>query len=144
MMRRGFGGHMRGFGGLRTFVLYLLNEKPMKGSDVIKELETRTMSWWKPSPGTIYPLLSKMEQEGLCKRLEDNSYEITDEGREELESRSAFTRGFFPFDRANTVSDMIREIENYIKFFTDAPEQVKGHEKEIEKLIQDLQQIIKK
>jgi hypothetical protein len=39
---------------------------------------------------------------------------------------------------------MIREIENYIRFFTDAPEQVKGHEKEIEKLIQDLQQIIKK
>ena len=111
---------------------------------MIKELETRTMSWWKPSPGTIYPLLSKMEQDGLCKRLEDNSYEITDEGREEIESRSAFTRGFFPFDRANTVSDMIREIENYIRFFTDAPDQVKGHEKEIEKLIQDLQQIIKK
>ena len=99
---------MRGFGGLRTFVLSLLNEKPMKGSDIIKELETRTMSWWKPSPGTIYPLLSKMEQEGFCKRLDDNRYQITDEGREELESRSAFTRGFFPFDRANTVSDMIR------------------------------------
>ena len=53
---------------LRFLVLKMLSEKPMSGAEIIQEIEQQTQSW-KPSPGSIYPLLSRMHQRGFTEEM---------------------------------------------------------------------------
>jgi DNA-binding PadR family transcriptional regulator len=46
-------------------VLRLLAERPMHGYEMITELEARTNGVWRPSPGSVYPTLQMLEDEGL-------------------------------------------------------------------------------
>jgi DNA-binding PadR family transcriptional regulator len=78
-------------GDVRTALLRLLAERPMHGYDVIRELEQRSGGMWRPSPGSIYPTLQLLEDEGLLKGEEQDGkrvYSITDAGRAELDERS--------------------------------------------------------
>ena len=61
------GRHGRGRRGVNTreAVLSLLLERPMHGYEMISELEQRTGGVWRPSPGSIYPTLQLLEDEGL-------------------------------------------------------------------------------
>ena len=77
-------------GFLRSRVLKLLNEKPMSGAEIIREMEDKTSLRWKPSPGSVYPLLSWLLDSGYTKELSDSEagvrrYELTDEGKKFLE-----------------------------------------------------------
>lgn len=77
-------------GFLRSRVLKLLNEKPMSGAEIIREMEDTTSLRWKPSPGSVYPLLSWLLDSGYTKELSDSEagvrrYELTDEGKKFLE-----------------------------------------------------------
>jgi DNA-binding PadR family transcriptional regulator len=68
----------------------LLSDKPMHGYDLIRELEERSGGAWRPSPGSIYPTLQLLEDEGLVTGEEQDGkrvYTITDAGRAELEER---------------------------------------------------------
>lgn len=92
--RRRFGeamGGRRRRGDVRTALLRLLSERPMHGYDLMKELEDRSGGMWRPSPGSIYPTLQLLEDEGLLKAEEQDGkrvYAITDAGRVELEERT--------------------------------------------------------
>jgi DNA-binding PadR family transcriptional regulator len=46
-------------------VLALLTERPMHGYEMIQELDGRTGGAWRPSPGSVYPTLQLLEDEGL-------------------------------------------------------------------------------
>jgi DNA-binding PadR family transcriptional regulator len=62
----------------------------MHGYDLIRELEQRSGGAWRPSPGSIYPTLQLLEDEGLVTSEEQDGkrvYTITDAGRAELEER---------------------------------------------------------
>jgi DNA-binding PadR family transcriptional regulator len=89
----GWGGPRRARrGDVRTALLRLISEKPMHGYDLIRELEERSGGMWRPSPGSIYPTLQLLEDEGLVKGEEQDGkrvYTITDAGRKELDERSA-------------------------------------------------------
>ncbi|MBS1837921.1 MAG: PadR family transcriptional regulator, partial [Actinobacteria bacterium] len=65
---RGRGGHGRGRragrGDVRAAVLALLADEPMHGYQVITELAERTHGGWKPSPGSVYPTLQMLADEG--------------------------------------------------------------------------------
>src|SRR5919106_1034527 len=65
----GQGRHGRGRGGrrgnVRMAILALLLERPMHGYEMISELEERTGGVWRPSPGSVYPTLQLLEDEGL-------------------------------------------------------------------------------
>jgi DNA-binding PadR family transcriptional regulator len=77
-------------GGLRLYLLKLLDEAPRHGYDVIRLLQDRFMGVYSPSPGTIYPRLARLEEEGLVTHeVIDGKkvYKITDAGREELNRR---------------------------------------------------------
>jgi DNA-binding PadR family transcriptional regulator len=77
-------------GGLRLYLLKLLDEAPRHGYDVIRLLQDRFLGVYSPSPGTIYPRLARLEEEGLVTHdLVDGKkvYKITDKGREELNQR---------------------------------------------------------
>src|SRR5690349_11374036 len=70
MMREGWYGSPRGGrrarrGDVRTAILALLNEKPAHGYDLIRELEERSNGMWQPSPGSMYPTLQMLEDQGL-------------------------------------------------------------------------------
>jgi DNA-binding PadR family transcriptional regulator len=78
-------------GRLRLYLLKLLDESPRHGYEVIRLLQDRFMGVYAPSPGTIYPRLARLEEEGLVTHDEADGrkvYRITDKGREELRHRS--------------------------------------------------------
>jgi DNA-binding PadR family transcriptional regulator len=61
-------------GHLRTLILKMLDEKSMSGSEIIQEIEI--MLDWKPSCGSIYPLLNSIETEGLTTSKQENGKKI--------------------------------------------------------------------
>lgn len=84
------GRHKRMFdrGALRYFVLDLVAEEPRHGYDVIKVIEERCGGFYSPSPGTVYPTLQLLEEQGLVAiKPEDGKkiYQITSEGSAFLE-----------------------------------------------------------
>ena len=98
-------------GFLRYYVLRLLNEKPMSGSELMNEIEKRTDGRWKPSPGSIYPLLAWLQDKGCTKEVPEQEagikrYLLTDQGKafleehfkrkEELRKRFGFVMPPFP------------------------------------------------
>lgn len=87
---RGRGGWDRGYGrranrgDVRAAILALLAEEPMHGYQIIRELEERTAGAWKPSPGSVYPTLQMLEDEGVLRSESEggrNVFHLTDEGR---------------------------------------------------------------
>jgi len=77
-------------GNLRLYLLALLDEQPRHGYELIQALSDRFGGTYSPSAGTIYPRLSKLEEEGLVTKSTDGRktvYEITDAGRAELDAR---------------------------------------------------------
>jgi DNA-binding PadR family transcriptional regulator len=69
-------------------VLALLSERPMHGYEMITELESRTGGVWRPSPGSVYPTLQLLEDEGLIVSEETGGrrrFTLTDTGRAEAE-----------------------------------------------------------
>lgn len=73
-------------GNVRAALLALLAERPMHGYEMIQELEGRTGGVWRPSPGSVYPTLQLLEDEGLVTSEEQGGkrlFALTDSGREE-------------------------------------------------------------
>jgi DNA-binding PadR family transcriptional regulator len=86
---RGRGGRASR-GDVRAAILLLLNERPMHGYEIITELGQRTNGVWQPSPGSIYPTLSLLEDEGLVTSNEEDGkrrYSLTPAGSEQIASR---------------------------------------------------------
>jgi DNA-binding PadR family transcriptional regulator len=74
-----------GRGDIRTAILVALAEEPMHGYQIIQAIEARTRGMWKPSPGSIYPTLQLLADEGLVTAEqvgERKVYSLTDAGRE--------------------------------------------------------------
>src|SRR3954451_440681 len=91
----GPGGHRGRRGGrarrgdVRAAMLLLLDEQPQNGYQLIQEIERRTEGVWKPSPGSVYPALQQLEDEGLVATAESEgkrAYELTAEGRAYVDS----------------------------------------------------------
>lgn len=85
-------GH-RGRGGrrpnVRSAVLALLAERPMHGYEMIQELESRTGGIWRPSPGSVYPTLQLLEDEGLIEAEATGGrkrFTVTEAGRAEADA----------------------------------------------------------
>jgi DNA-binding PadR family transcriptional regulator len=75
-------GFPRGF--LLYGVLKILDQKPMSGSELMEEIENRT--GWKPSPGSIYPLLGRLQGEGFVEEIQSDEpglkrFKLTDKGQ---------------------------------------------------------------
>src|SRR4051794_41553959 len=85
----GFGRRRRaGRGDVRAALLVLLAEEPRNGYGLMQEIESRSGGVWRPSPGSVYPALQQLEDEGLVRSVESGGrrqYELTDEGRAHVE-----------------------------------------------------------
>jgi len=83
------GGARMGRGDVRAAVLALLAESPMHGYQIIHEIEERSGGSWKPSPGSVYPTLQLLTDEGLVTAEEANgrkTYALTEAGRAEADA----------------------------------------------------------
>jgi DNA-binding PadR family transcriptional regulator len=70
--------------------LLLLAEGPLNGYQIMQEIETRSDGVWRPSPGSVYPALAQLEDEGLVRTEETGerrAYVLTDAGRAHVEER---------------------------------------------------------
>jgi DNA-binding PadR family transcriptional regulator len=110
--RRGFGPGGRGFGpwgagpwgpgpffgrgpkvgrgDVRAAILVLLAEQPMHGYQIIQELGGRSGGVWRPSPGSVYPTLQQLEDEGLVRGQEQEGkrvFQLTEAGKAEVDRR---------------------------------------------------------
>lgn len=82
-------------GDVRLAVLTLLAEEPMHGYQIITELGSRSGGVWRPSPGSVYPTLQQLQDEGLVTVAEEDgrrTFSLTDAGRAEVERTSAGRR----------------------------------------------------
>ena len=95
--RRSFGGRGKNrkrfrLADVRASVLVLLDEEPMHGYQLIQEIEERSGGVWQPSPGSVYPVLQQLEDEGLI-RIEQNEgrkvASLTEAGRTYVEDNRA-------------------------------------------------------
>lgn len=90
---RGFGppghrGRRARRGDVRAAALLLLEEEPRNGYQLMQEIEDRSGGVWRPSPGSVYPALAQLEDEGLVRSEEGagrRAFALTDEGRKYVE-----------------------------------------------------------
>jgi DNA-binding PadR family transcriptional regulator len=84
---------------LRFLVLKMLSEKPMSGAEIVEQIEKQTGGRWKPSPGSIYPLLAWMLNKGFTKGLPKGEegfkrYSFTVKGSKFLEKQIELGQDF--------------------------------------------------
>lgn len=102
-----------GHGHLRLYLLSLLSERSMHGYELIQALSDRFGGTYVPSAGTIYPRLSKLEEEGLVSKEVDGRktvYAITDAGRAELEARGDELSGI-----ESELNDSVRRLADEVR-----------------------------
>ena len=110
---RGRMGRVFEQGDLKYVILRLLEEKPRHGYEIIKELEDRFGGAYSPSPGTVYPTLTMLEDLGYAKVAPDEGgrkiYQITPEGSAYLAEHST------------TVDSIFDRIARFVEGVLDAP-----------------------
>ena len=123
----GMGGPGRGWGwgggrartrrgDVRRVLLSALREGPAHGYEIMQRLENRSGGIWRPSPGSVYPTLQMLEDEGLVRseqREGTRVYELTDEGRKEAEAGESEGRRA-PWDMAGAEADQARALRSAI------------------------------
>lgn len=104
----GWGGFWRDFGGgrppraergeVRYLVLDAVSDEPRHGYEIMQKIEERSGGAYRPSPGVVYPTLQLLDEMGLVRALDRDGrkvYEITDEGRKELEQHRDEVSDFY-------------------------------------------------
>ena len=116
-------------GELKFVILRLVSKEPMHGYQVMQALEKEAGRWYKPSPGSVYPTLQMLEDEGLvdCEAQGGKKvYRITDEGRAYLEEHGdvvdkifdrvgAFADGFFRKESRELTGAFSRLAQTYLE-----------------------------
>ncbi len=100
--------------GLRTWIIMMIRHSPRNGAEIMNEIETMTQGWWRPSPGSVYPVLDDLAKEGLITKREDGKYELTSKGKESIEWPFGV-----PTRHPQNIEDMLNEISGYISYFED-------------------------
>lgn len=103
--------YLRRKGTLKNIVLLALSENKKKGIHIIEEIEKRSMGFWRPSPGTIYPYLKELQSEGLVSKDSEGYYKLTEKGNEFIKSRF----GDSYLGRINTGERCLDEMEGCIE-----------------------------
>jgi DNA-binding PadR family transcriptional regulator len=78
-------------GDVRMAALMLLAEEPRNGYQIMQELEERSDGLWRPSPGSVYPALAQLEDEGLVRSQETDGrklFHLTDAGQAAVDARA--------------------------------------------------------
>lgn len=112
-------------GDVRTAVLAFLVERPGYGYEIMQYLETKTNGMWRPSPGSIYPTLQQLEDEGMVDSEERDGrrvYALTTAGTRDAKAHLA-EQGM-PWDRAQEKFAAVEEIKRELTQLESATTEV--------------------
>jgi DNA-binding PadR family transcriptional regulator len=120
-------GRMLASGDLRLVALYLIEQQPRHGYDLIKAVEDKSQGFYSPSPGIVYPALTFLEEAGYVTSSADGNrklYTITDEGRQHLaDNREAIQSTLDFLGKAGAKMNEFREMgRDGWPFAGDAPQ----------------------
>jgi DNA-binding PadR family transcriptional regulator len=82
-------GPKRGRGDVRAAIIALLAEEPMHGYQIITEISERSGGTWRPSPGSVYPTLQALEDQGVVTADQAEGrrvFSLTEAGRTEADA----------------------------------------------------------
>ena len=100
-------------GWLRPWVLGILHRNSKNGAEIMDQIEQLSLGW-RPSPGSVYPLLEELASEGLVRRREDGRYETTPRGKETvLGPWELFSRP------SPTVEGIVEEMRSNVAYLED-------------------------
>ena len=100
--------------GLKRFVLTSLQQSPKNGVELMDDIEKQSYGFWRPSPGSIYPLLDTLSRDGMVVKQTDGKYHLTEKGSKEEEGQ------FWPrMGGPTTVDQMVAEMGTYVSYFED-------------------------
>jgi DNA-binding PadR family transcriptional regulator len=119
---------------LRFYVFKLLKERPMSGSEIMEEVEKQTGGQWKPSPGSVYPLLTWLRENGYAEELPREvtgikRYMLTEKGARFFGEHASFedklqkkmeSMGPLFFLRVGLHADGLQELQEPIKRFFES------------------------
>jgi DNA-binding PadR family transcriptional regulator len=126
-------------GWLRPWVLGILRTAPKNGAEIMDQVEQMSLGW-RPSPGSVYPLLEQLSSEGLVRQRADGRYEITTRGQETISGPwELFGRS------APTVEGLVEEMRSNVSYLEDLhrgkPGQLAPHLKALRELGARLEQL---
>ena len=151
---------MQRFGGLRLWILHVLDEHgPANGVEIMDGIQSHYEAIEKmapfdqmscrgpkhrrqprPSPGSVYPMLKKMVEEGLIIKQEDGKYELTEKGHEIVYKMGGRFGSREKMDRGElSIRKSLTEIDGYISYLEDIKEEkLAPHEELLGELSQRL------
>lgn len=156
--RRGFNFRVFDRGDLKYVILRLLSKKPMHGYEVMRALEEESGGCYSASPGSVYPTLQMLEDQGyvVCSEEEGKKvYSITDAGREFLRDNgdvvedildrvSDFTDRFFRTE----MKDLTRSFRHLAQVtfergvrWSETPENLQRMQEILERAARDIEEI---
>jgi DNA-binding PadR family transcriptional regulator len=103
--------------GLRRWILYIVKDSPKSGAEIMDIMEANLQGWWRPSPGSIYPLLKHMTAEGVIARSDDDRYSLTAAGHDEVDHPWPWLEGRGPAPRS--VEGAIEILSSYTSYLED-------------------------
>jgi DNA-binding PadR family transcriptional regulator len=124
-------------------IVRMLSDSPKNGVELMDAIEKMTQGWWRPSPGSIYPVLEQLTDEGLVKKLEDGKYELTEAAQDEMEW------SFGPsYRRPRTIQRTIAEVSGFASYVEELsrsdPKKLAPYLKQIGELADRLAAVAKK
>jgi DNA-binding PadR family transcriptional regulator len=141
----------RARGDVRSAVLALLAGEPMHGYQIIQEIDRRSGGSWKPSPGSVYPTLQQLEDEGLVRAEEQEGrrvYRLTEEGQrvaaDRAEEFATLWEGVAPSEDDTQLGDLIFQVGAAFVHVarTGTPEQMAEARKVLARTRADLYRIL--
>jgi DNA-binding PadR family transcriptional regulator len=105
----GGGRRRRRRGDVRAALRLLIADEPRNGYQLMQAIEELSGGRWRPSPGSIYPTLAQLEDEGLIRARERDGgkvFEITDAGRDHLEERHQQSPPWLVTDEPEAIEDL--------------------------------------
>jgi DNA-binding PadR family transcriptional regulator len=100
--------------GLKMAVVSMLAASPKNGVELMNEIERMTQGWWRPSPGSVYPVLEQLVDDGMIRKRDDGRYELTEKAHDEVEW--TFGPGF---RRPRTTEDMMTELSGFVSYLEE-------------------------
>jgi DNA-binding PadR family transcriptional regulator len=117
------GGRRMPRGAIRAAILVALRDEPGHGYEVMRRLEEMSGGLWRPSPGSVYPHLQMLEDEGMLRSSEvegSRTFALTEKGRAEAETAT------LPWQEGGESDDDVRTLRLGVGQLMSAAKQLAG------------------